>query len=271
MSKNNMAQSTKIDSLVMIKGTLDKEMSGLKTELNQFKGKNEELEKAISQAHLDLSAKEIKIKRLLAENASVGRLQKEVKELRILKESHLKKIKELEEQLAFLTKQNKELADVNKELLNQVHALEEKMSVLEKKVLIGSIIKTENAIIIGEKKSKNGKFVPTKLKKAERLLVTFDLDENKVTDPGEKIFYIRVLNPSGKLIENTTSGTFTNADNNLSMPFTSMHKVSYSNAKQKVIFPVDLNSENKDHPKGTYLVEFYCNGYLSGVKKLHIK
>jgi len=271
MSKNNLQQLTKVDSLVVIKGTLDKEIAGLKTELNQFSGKNTELEKAIAEAKSDLSTKEIKIKRLVAENASVARLQREVKELRILKENHLKKIKELEEKVAYLNIQNKELTELNKELINQVHALEEKIMVLEKKVLLGSIIKTENALIIGEKKSKNGMFVPTKLKKAERLLITFDLDENKVADPGEKTFYIRVLNPSGKLIENASSGTFTNADNNLSMPYTSMHKVSYNNTKQKVILPVDLNSESKEHPKGTYNVEFYCNGYISGVKKLQIR
>jgi TolA-binding protein len=269
IKEENAAQLVRIDSLNILKGNLQKEVTTFQEEVNQYKGKSQELENQLATANDDIEAKESKIRRMIVNNASISNLKKEIAELKALKENHLKTIADLESQLLALRTENEQLKASAAELNLQLGSLQQRNSELEKKVQVASALRTNNVIVIGEKKGKGNLYAPTKLKKAERLLITFDLEDNAVAEPGEKTIYITVTTPSGKIIEGPESGTFTNPDNNMSTPYSVMHKVSYNNAKQKVMVPVDLT--NIEHAAGNYNIEFFSDGHAAGGAKLAVK
>lgn len=264
----NEKQKTEIISLNENKSKLAIEISSYKNQLEQYKGKNIELDNLVTTAQNEILVKETKIKKLITDNESLQRVQKEVLELRKSNQRNLTKIQELEETLSFFTTENTNLKNTNNELLGKLEKLEARNTILEKKVEIASVLKVDNIFVIGEKKSKNGKYVPAKVKKADRLFVTFDLLENKIAEEGEKTLYIRVLDSKGKLVENGESGSFPNIEKNITIPYTQKVAINYTNNKQKVTFPIEIN---KDQIKGEYSFEVYCDKYYSGLKKLRLK
>lgn len=262
-------QSARIVSLGTEKENLIKQLETYKAEIQLSEGKNAELQSLVDSLTLDIDNKIAKIRSLKASNASLAKFKKEYSANLSSQEENLKKIKALDSTLALIKIENEQLKASLGEANQQVAALQEKNLSLEKKIQIASILKVSDVIVIGEKKGKGDKYAPTSLKKAERLLVTFDVLENKIADPGEKEIHIKVTNPDGKVIENSSSGTFTQQESNMTAPYTVVQKINYNNAEQKIFAPVEINKEERK--PGNYTIEFYSNGYLSGVKKVTVK
>lgn len=269
MKDLNEKQRLELNALDLAKSKLHNEMKLMKEQLEQYKGKNKELDKLVNDANKEMVVKEQKIKKLIADNSSLKRIQSEVYELRKSNEKYLNRIKELEQQLLALSGENQNLKSDNLLLKDRLSELEERNQFLERKVSLASVLRVENVFVIGEKKMKSGKYSKSKLKKADRFLVTFDVVENKVTDAGEKAIYVRVTDPKGNLIQNAESANFMNSDENVEMAYTQKFNVNYNNEKQKLIVPIELSG--KELEKGNYNVEFFCEGHFCGLKKLKLK
>jgi hypothetical protein len=265
----NVQQQAKIDTLTAYKAQLEQELASIKDELEIYRVKNVELDSQLTAKDDEIELKVKKIQRLISDNASLPRIKKEMEELRILNEQYIARIKELEERLLATEGERDTLKVTNSQLAQKVTVLQDENSVLTKKLGMAGVLRVENVIVIGEKKGKGGKYAPTKLKKAERFLVTFDLAENKLAESGEKTVYVTITDPSGKVMENRESGSFMNEDQNLSVPYTKMQTVSYGKQSQKVILPVDFDSNKL--PAGKYKLEFYCDKFLAGTKTLTLK
>jgi hypothetical protein len=265
----NEKQRVELNSLDLAKSNLQKEIILMKEQLDQYKGKNNELDKLVNDANKEIFVKEQKIKRLILDNSSLKRIQNEVYDLRKLNAKYLNRIQELEQRLLALSGENQNLQSYNANLKERLSELEERNQFLERKVSLASVLRVENVFVLGEKKTKSGKYLKSKLKKADRFLVTFDVVENKVADSGEKIIYVKVLDPKGNLIQNSESGMFLNSDENVEMSYTQKFTVDYKNDKQKLIVPIELNE--KELVKGGYNVEFYCEGHFCGVNKVKVK
>lgn len=265
----NESQKVELNVLSEAKSNLQNEVALMQEQLEHYKGKNRELDNMVTSAAKEIAEKEHKIKKLIASNASLKKIQSEFYTLRKTNEKNIKRMKELEEKLSALSLENQSLRSDNAELKEKLSELEERNLYLERKVSVASALKVENASVLGEKKAKNGSYAKTNLKKADRFLVTFDVLENKVTEPGEKIIYIRVVDPQGNLVKNYESGNFTNADENMEMSYTQKLLVDYGNAKQTINVPVMLNGQQ--HAKGNYQIEFYCEGNFCGIKKVKLK
>jgi hypothetical protein len=265
----NQKQRIELNALDLAKGKLQNEIRLMKEQLENFKGKNKELDNLVASANKEIIVKEQKIKRLIADNASLKRVQSEVYELRKVNEKYLSRIKELEEKLLALSGENQNLKTNNSLLKERLAELEERNEFLERKVSLASVLRVENVLVLGEKKGKIGRYLKSNLKKADRLLVTCDVVENKVTEAGEKTIYVNVTDSKGNLIQNSESGIFLNSDENVEMSYTQKFVVNYNNDKQKLIIPIELNGKELD--KGNYSVEFFCEGHFCGLKKLKLK
>lgn len=268
VEEKNEVQASRIDSLNTLQKKMEKDVSAFQDQIKEYQGKSQELESQLAAANSEIEDKKERIRKLAASGASVKRLKKEAAELNDKISSYLRRISELDSLVASLRLENESLKARTVELDQQIATLQERNAMLEKKVQLASALKTSNVIVIGEKKGKKG-YLPTTLKKAERLMITFDVMENKAAEPGEKSIYITVTNPAGKIIETSESGTFTNAENNVSTPYTLIHKFSYSNSDQKEAAHVELKKEERK--PGNYTIEFYCDGLLCGIKQVAIK
>ncbi|MFN3403854.1 MAG: hypothetical protein ACK40G_07145 [Cytophagaceae bacterium] len=271
LKKDIQEKQSQVSSLTDTKTKLETEVKTIGTELTGFKGKNAELDKLLTEANSELEKKRVRIEKLMKENASLSKVKKEVEELKKMKVQYAAQVRNLESRISELSRENEYLKSDNEKLKLAFNDLSNKNSELQKKVEIASVLRVENVLVAGMKKTKKA-FVPvTKSSKTERVNMSFDLVENKVADIGPKNIYIRILDPKGKTLPSpsTESGNFSNLDNNINLPYTALEVVEYNKTKKRVTVNYDVKGAAFE--KGTYKVEFYCDGYFCGSSQLKLK
>lgn len=134
----------------------------------------------------------------------------------------------------------------------------------ENQLDIASTLHASNFNIIGViEKSGGREKETTTAKKVDKLKITFDIDENRVTPSGEKEIYIVITSPDGKpvLVDALGSGRMITRDNG-EIPFTKMVKINYIQG-QKIPVMVEW-SQNSPFQTGNYKIEIYNNGFKIG-------
>src|SRR5690606_13175220 len=141
-----------VDTLVARKAELETEVNKITEELNQFQGKNAELDSLLAEANEKIETQKRQIAGLIDSKQDHQILQARYDELRKLKDEYLRQIDQL---LA----ENKELRYQNTELSVKVDKLNEKNNELASKVEIASALKIQNIKLTPYKVKANGKQV----------------------------------------------------------------------------------------------------------------
>jgi hypothetical protein len=238
-----------------------------KSELQQFVGKNEALDKTIAadQAMLDREKKEIAV--LLHKNKLTASELAKAKGMIAMYESS---IAEMTRQIGDLTTQNQELANTNHDLMHHLDAerittaqLSDQNKTLTKKVEAGSLLRLSKVDVEAIRKKHNGKEVQVRrVKAAEELKISFETGGNKVLDPGPVSLYVRIINPKGETIAvaDQGSGTIQTADSPDPVQYSKKADIAWDQTSKKVTV---YWSQNISEP-GTYKVEVYQRGYIVG-------
>jgi hypothetical protein len=136
---------------------------------------------------------------------------------------------------------------------------------------VGSTLHASNFSIVGINEKNSGREkATTTAKKIDKLRVTFDLDENRITPSGAKDIYVIIYAPDGTpvSVEALGSGTFTTRDGQ-TKPFTNKLNVDYNQGERKT-----LNfdwKQNSNFVVGDYKIEVYQNGFKIGEGVRHFK
>lgn len=129
---------------------------------------------------------------------------------------------------------------------------------------IGSTLHASNFNITGIQEKNNGREKTTsKAKKVDKIKISFDLDENRITQSGTKDIYISITAPDGKpiTVDALGSGRFLTRDG-VEKPFTKKVSVNYVQGQKQ---PVTVEwSQNSDFQTGNYKIEVYNNGFRIG-------
>ncbi len=157
-----------------------------------------------------------------------------------------------------------------KDSLKRAQELAEKLgrdkSNLSKKIKEGSALKADNIIGMGIKVTSKGEVPTPKARKANKIKVSFKLQQNLVADPGPKMIYMRVLDPSRQIITSNANEKFTFEGNEL--PFTQSQEIDYQNKDREVNLKC---SKATAFVKGAYTVEIYESGLLIGKSSFTLK
>ncbi len=135
---------------------------------------------------------------------------------------------------------------------------------LTQKVQLGSVLHASNIKILPLHLKHNGKEIATaKAKRADLMRVTFDLDENRISDSGAKDLYVCITAPDGTplAVEALGSGRFTLADGTEKL-YTAKKTVDYATG-QKQNVSIDWK-QNSTFKPGDYKVQIYEAGYEIG-------
>lgn len=138
--------------------------------------------------------------------------------------------------------------------------IKQKESVID----VGSTLRASNFAIAGVKERRNGKEVTTdKAKKVDKLRITFDLDENRIAQTGNKDIYICITDPTGNpvAIEAAGSGKFTTREEGEKI-YTKKLDVIYTQGQRQTV-NFDWKQESK-FGRGEYKIEVYHNGFKIG-------
>lgn len=227
--------------------------------LSQYDTLNTENE----QLKTEMDAQKQKIEDLLAEvkagKADLFKVKKEAETLRKIMKGYVVTIDSLRqanvELLASKTATEQQLGEVSA----QKQALETKSQEQEATIARGSVLHTTSITATAVFLRSNGKQVDTeRAGKAEMIKCCFALGENRITQPGAKTLYMRIISPDGQVL---AAGEANNRFqfNGVEGEFSVKREVNYQNQ------PVDVcmfwsKIEGSSLATGQYIVEIYEAG-----------
>jgi len=237
------------------------------TTVEQFRGKNAELDKSIAEKQEQMDQQKTEIKKLLSKNKMTkGELDK----ANALIAEYKTSISDMTAQVDELKKQNQELTASNERLNTDLTTersttskLTEQNQGLSKKVAVGSLFQIAKVDVAAVKTRNNGKEVEVrKAKAAQNLRIKFETGENKVLDPGTVPLYVRIINPKGETIAvaDQGSGTVEAADTKEPIQYTKKADIDYNQTNKTVVVYWGMNIKDP----GTYKVEVIQSGHVVG-------
>ncbi|HEY8387388.1 MAG TPA: hypothetical protein VIK74_02225 [Parasegetibacter sp.] len=265
---------TQIVTADSAKNAIQLEYDAAIARLDSISGANNQLSTELSERTSEIAKLRAEVKGILSKRNAT---QAELNHAKALIEEMNSKINGLEEEVARLTQENELLTSANTQLGQEKAALQEEVTVvtevkkeLENKVDVGSTLNAYNFNMAAINEKSSGKEVTTtKAKRADKLRVSFDV-ENRLATTGSKELFVVVTSPEGNVITETAlgSGTFMTR-NEGEKTFTNKLMVDYEQGKRKSV-SFDLKITD-DYKPGDYQVEIYQNGFKIGTGKVSLK
>ena len=249
-----------MDTLVVERVNVEKELSDTKIELEKYRGISANLDSLLNEAQAKIDEQAKKIRGLGAQSKNMKDLNEKMKQqladLQMLRDEYLGRIDSL-------LMANKQLQNEKEELTSNVASLSKN---LESTVATASVLKAEYIKASTFKRRDNGKYVETALaKRTHKMDICFDVLDNKIAKPGSRNVYVRITEPGGKPVGNraTGSGTFkTTAGEEIMYAATTT--IDYKGIKISKVCMSYEEKEDKMFAAGTYMIEVYIDGTLAG-------
>jgi len=263
-AENEVAvKSEQVDSLNQLKKTLDGNFQAMTFELDQFRGKNIQLDSLLSKADGDIEKQRNKIAILIKENKDIPLIRRQLEEMKAIRDQYRIQIEQL-------IKENKELKFANVNLTQEVDNLSKTTKDLSQKVELASVLKAENLVVKPQRAKGKGKLEDTdKAKRVSKIGITLVVAENKVAKAGPREVIMRLIKPDGYPVTdpNSGSGTFTKEDGR-STEYSLKRNIDFSNERLEVNLDWDVIEELK---AGIYIAEVYLDGRMIGNNKFNLK
>lgn len=257
------------------KDQLQKELEDAAMRYDVLKSSSTKKDSVITAKDLEIEAKKKRIQELLTKsNATTQELaeaRRLIAELNSDISSYKHQIEVLEGQKIQLTNEKNAVTverDVARRQFDSTNVVvKEKESIID----IGSTLHASafNVVPINEKAGGKEKETTT-AKRVDKLRISFDIDENRITQSGSKELFVIVYGPDGQPISfaDAGSGTFNTREGN-QKTFTKKLDINYQQSeKQNVSF--DWKQPN-GFGIGTYKVEVYNNGFKIGQGSKELK
>lgn len=235
---------------------LQNEYNASLARLDELTGKNAQLDQQLKGRDSELAQTKARIKELLTKNNAT---KEDLAEARTLITKLNTEITGYEEQIAALKQENTQLTGQRDSVVKTNSELSEKVDLA--KILHASNIRLKgiNLTHSGRKEKET-----EKARRVDLLRITFDIDENRISESGSKELQICIINPANELLSNAAfgSGSFTTADGK--SKFYSVSKTVNLVTDQPLKDIVVDWQQSSDYAKGAYNVEIYHKGYLIG-------
>lgn len=188
--------------------------------------------------------------------AKIRAYEKEVGTLKTIMQSYLRQIDSLNTVNKKLTKENVSYKkQISTERLRADMA-EERAEELTNKVRVGSVIRVRS---IGLEALNAKSKAVSRVSKAARLRVNCVISANELAEPGNKTVYVCVTSPEGYLISTPNASSFEfEGEQKL---YSSSREVDYKATQD---LPVAIYIDGTNFTDGTYKIEIYIDGRLSG-------
>ncbi len=174
---------------------------------------------------------------------------------------------ELRLQNEILRKENEKLNSKVEEKSYEVQALQSDNLDLNKKVSTASSIKVSSIMMNGVEKNRKGIYeIETRAKRIDKLQIKFTIADNVLAKEGPKDIYIRVIDPLGNLIANSTNLFHIQGGNKLQYTF--KENIDFTNRGEEYEF---LWSGDEKFKKGAYTVLLYADGSIMGRSSIVLK
>lgn len=271
-----------LDETAQLRDELEEEFATAIAELEALKSDNLDLNNRIEAQKLELTKQKEEISSLIQSKRDLDQARRQLKELRVNLDNYVAEISSLQEQnevlqltaahlkdTLLLERENKRMMEEKLSTENQI--LSEEREKLSSKVSMASVVKTTNIAVRGIMVRKSGKEVSkSKAKNVDMLEICFTAMDNNIVNPGKEQFFVRVISPAGETISSTGEGggvTIANLSNK-EIRYTVAKSADYKNEALDIC----ANYASADgFADGTYTIEIYNKGYLSGKSTFVLK
>ncbi len=241
--------------------------------LTIYKGKNSELDQFLREKNDSLQQFAERIESILRKgNLTKAELEKandELDLLRYYKKKYIGQIDSLNSVIISLGEENNNLKTDIKKQKSKNEILNMDVARLSNKVVAGSRLTTQNVYVTGIKQRTNGKEKETiRVSQLSQLKITFLLNENYVTDKGQKEIYLKIIGPDGSTVYNQIAGSGTFNFQNEESLYSTKKTIDFTNEPQNVSIYWEKGSE---YSKGLYKAELYCEGFKIGNTEFELK
>ncbi len=253
-------KSAEVTTVTSAKDSVQSAYNEALTRLDSLTGSNNSLQGQLTDRQTEIVKLKNQINKIINnKNATASDLQR----ARSLISQLNGKISNLEAEVARLTGENQQLAATNTALHQEKQVLETNLQQtttekeeLSKTVDVGSTFSASNISIkaINEKSSGKEKETTT-AKRADKLLVTFDV-ENRIAKSGPADIYVIVTAPNGQVISD--AGSVLSTRNDGDKPYTYKTTIEYEQGTHKTI---QVPLRQPKFQTGDYRIEIYQNGF----------
>lgn len=249
------------------------ERDRVQSELEEMLAKYEDMETNNVELNAELEAQKAQIEKLLKEakgkNWSIYKLRKETETLRTIMKGYVVQIDSLNQANGILKEENTAVkTELNNEKTKSQNLTEQNEDLTDL-VTVASHLKTSGLKSYGVRvKSNNTGKETDRAKKADKIRVDFTILKNKITIPGKKWIYVRILTPDGKILSEKTDDSNKFDFNGVRGLYSSKKQIDYKNDETSLTIDWKTISEL---PVGEYNVEVYADGVDIGKTKFSLK
>ena len=250
------------------KNELQKELDDAALRLDALKTSNARADSLIQTKDKDIQGLKDQIQSILKDkNATQAQLNEAKRLIAQLKgniDTYASEIEALKTQNTQLTEQNALISSQRDSAQKDLSSAKQEIQQKNETIDIGSTLHASNFKIVGIQEKHSGKEKETsKAKRVDKLRITFDLDENRITQSGQKEIFISITSPDGKpvSVDALGSGKFTTRDG-VEHSFTKKVTVNYVQGQKQTV-TVEW-SQNSSFQTGNYKIEIYNNGFKIG-------
>ena len=257
---------TRVDTMSADSVNMEKEITDAKAEIEKYRGMSANLDSLLNEANSKIDEQAKKIKSVSGQR---DKLKKQLAELQALRDEYLARIDSLIAANDSLKAANKDLTVEKQNLSYNVQSLSKN---LESTVATASVLKAEYIKVSMFKRRGNGKYVITPIaRRTNKMEVCFDIMDNKIAKAGSRTIYLKVTEPGGKTIGNRSSGSGSfNTPSGEEVLYTATTTVDYAGTRTNVCLSHE-EQDDKQFAAGTYLIEVYIDGVLSGAGSAILK
>ena len=278
--------------LEKINTELEQDYQAALDNLEELRGDNKELNAMIDDQKAELKDQKSRISNLIWSKRELGKAKEELALLRIKSSQNTAELIQLKQQYDIVSAKatklasensqlvmqvnkqkaaNEELSELKTQLVSQTESLSDNNKMLSTKVNMAEAIKINFMKVQGYDVKNDGKLKrQSKAKKLNMLRTCFTTESNLVTAAGEKEFFIRIIDPSGKTlaVEDSGSGILTNKLDNSQVRYTVAGTIQYNNEDTEGC--IDWSPGYKIS-KGIYQIEMYNNSFIVGKGTFKLK
>jgi len=267
-----MQRNKEVDQTTQQVETLTSEKDNVTFLLENMLASYDTLKTENEQITVEMEAQKAQVERLLGQvkrgNYDLSKIKKEAETLRKIMKGYVFTIDSLNQVNQVLQAENVNLNQELGEVKGQKEAITSKAQELEGKIAKGSVLHTTSINAGALYMRSNGKQVETdRAKKAEMVKSCFTLGQNTVASAGDKVLYMRVISPDGKVLPSSESNNRFQY-NGVEGEFSARREVNYQNQAVDVCV---FWTGTEELRTGQYIVEIYESGALVSKANFNLK
>ena len=193
--------------------------------------------------------------------AEIRRLKKELETVRGILRTYIIQVDSLTRENGRLTNERDEARAQLVGANSQISSLNSERERLTEKVAIASQLNATAITATGLKKT--GK-TARKAKDIARFEVGFVINRNVTAETGDRKVYVRMMNPSGGVVNPTGHFTYENKQ----VEYSAVKNVEYTGEEQRVTMVV--TTTNDYIAPGQYSIFIFCDGQMIGSSKVNL-